>query len=748
MSERILVTGGAGYLGSVLVPLLLDEGYEVLAFDRLYFGQEPLASVMGHPRLRLIQGDVRYLETYDGLLDGVDAVIHLAALSNDPSGDLKPQRTERVNYAATVELARRAARAGVQRFLFASSCSIYGANSASWVDEESEARPVSLYAEMKKKAEEALMLLPAPGMATAIFRMATLYGLSPRMRFDLAVNLMVMNAVKHGVIHVLGGGRQWRPFLHVVDAANAYLHALRLPPGLIDHQTYNIGSDEQNYRIEDLARLVRDTLSYLDITVETVPDDADKRSYRVSFRKAAEVLGYKPRCLVEDGIIEIARAIQGGAFGDCTDHRYYTVRHLQAIDATPARLGGDPVREQLLLFAQPSIGREEEQEVLDTLRSGWLTRGPKTQRLEQELADYAGAKHAVAVNSCTAALHLCLAALGIGPGDEVITSPITFPATANVVIHQGATPVFADIDPTTLNIDPQDIERRVTARTKAIIPVHMAGQPADMEAIADIARRYNLAVIEDAAHAIGAEYGGRRIGNLPGSLAACFSFYPIKNMASAEGGAILTNDDDLAERVRLLSLHGITTDAWKRYSDKGSPHWETLAAGFKYNMTDVQAAIGLVQLQRLDSFIQTRLRYASIYQEAFAGIPAVESLRCVPDVRHAWHLFIILLRTDLLTINRDEFMQALREENIAPGIHFRSLHIQQFYREQFGLHRDDLPNAAAVSDRLLSLPLYPRMTERDVEDVIKAVRKLVSTYGRTSASASQAVEGTRQLAST
>jgi dTDP-4-amino-4,6-dideoxygalactose transaminase len=475
---------------------------------------------------------------------------------------------------------------------------------------------------------------------------------------------------------------------------------------------------------------VRDSLSDLDVKVETVPDDDDRRSYRVTFERSGEVLGYRPQCKVEDSIVEIARAIRSGAMGDCAESRFFTVRHLREVDDMPALEGGDPVREEMLLFAQPLVGREEEQEVIDTLRSGWLTTGPKTKKFEEELAEYTGAQHAVCVNSCTAALHLSLAALDIGPGDEVITSPVTFPATANVIIHQGATPIFADVDPTTLNIDPIDIERKVTDRTKAIVPVHMAGQPVDMDAIHAIARDRGVAVIEDAAHAIGAQYKGRPIGNLEGTTATCFSFYPIKNMTSAEGGALLTNDARVAERARLLSLHGISADAWQRYGKNGTQHWETLAAGYKYNMTDIQAAIGRVQLQRLDGFIQTRARYATLYREAFADVPEVEILRSVPDVHHAWHLFVVLLRTDLLSIDRYEFVEALRAEKVASGIHFRSLHVQPFYQESLGLLPEAFPNAAAVTDRLLSLPLYPKMSETDVQDVIEAVRKLARAYGR------------------
>jgi dTDP-4-amino-4,6-dideoxygalactose transaminase/nucleoside-diphosphate-sugar epimerase len=729
MRNRVLVTGGAGYLGSVLVPMLLDDGYEVTVFDRLLFGRQPLAAVLEHPRFRLIEGDITRLAEHNGFLEGLDSVIHLAALSNDPSCDLKPHLTQRVNFEGTTELARRAARAGVKRFLFASSCSVYGSNPSSLVDERSELYPVSLYAAKKAEAEQALFTLSAPGMSVTALRMATLYGLSPRMRFDLAINLMVMNAATRRAIYVLGGGRQWRPFVHVADAAQAFITVMETPTEVVDHEVFNVGSENNNYQIQDLAWAIRDALPQLEVSVTSVPDDADKRSYRVGFQKIADTLGFKPRCDMSEGVIEIARAISSGRLGDCSDTQYYTVKQMKAVAERPAIEGGDPVRTEFLPFALPLVGREEEDEVLDCIRSGWMTTGPKTKRFEQDLAAYAGAKHAIAVNSCTAALHISLAAMGIRRGDEVITTAITFPATANVIIHQGARPVLVDVDPTTLNIDPAAVERAITPRTKAIVPVHMAGQPADMDALRDIAQRHGLRIVEDAAHAIGAEYGGQRIGNLDGSLAAAYSFYPIKNMTTIEGGAVLTNDDEFAERARLYSLHGISKDAWKRYSAAGYQHWDTLLPGFKYNMTDVQASLGLHQLKRLDGFIETRERYAAMYQEAFAEVPEIEPLRRVDGVRHAWHLFVILLRTDRLSIDRDGFMEALRRENIGTGIHFRSLHIQPFYRQKLRIRREDLPNAAAVSDRLLSLPMYPKMTERDVLDVIEAVRKLTARYG-------------------
>ncbi|MCH7923718.1 MAG: DegT/DnrJ/EryC1/StrS family aminotransferase [Nitrospinae bacterium] len=302
-----------------------------------------------------------------------------------------------------------------------------------------------------------------------------------------------------------------------------------------------------------------------------------------------------------------------------------------------------------------------------------------------------------------AALHLSLVALEVGPGDEVITSPITWPSTANVIIHTGATPVFADLDPATLNIDPEAIEAAITERTKAIIPVHMAGFPCDLDRIHAVAQGHGLAVVEDAAHALGAEYKGEKIGAI--SEFTCFSFYPIKNITTIEGGALATNNAEWAETARLYSLHGISRDAWKRYQPGGSLHWELLAPGFKYNMSDVQASLGIHQLPRLDSFIATRRRHAERYREAFAALPEIETF--FPEANgllHAHHLFIIALSNGMLNIDRDGLMEALKAENIATGVHFRSLHIQPYYRETFGYRPEDFPRALDLSNRILSLP--------------------------------------------
>ncbi len=399
------------------------------------------------------------------------------------------------------------------------------------------------------------------------------------------------------------------------------------------------------------------------------------------------------------------------------------------------------VRETFLPYALPSIGEEEIVEVVDSLRSGWITTGPKVKRFELDFAEYVDSKHAIAVNSCTAGLHIALTALGIGPDDEVIVPTFTFCSTANVVVHLGARPVLVDVGQD-FNVTPEAIEAAITPRTKAIVPVHYSGQACDLETIYALAARYNLPVVEDAAHAVGATYNGHKIGSdaLPLSLLGrrgqgvrvitVFSFYAIKNMTTGEGGMITTADDALAEHMRLLTLHGMSRDAWKRYTSAGSWYYEVVLPGYKDNMTDIQAALGIHQLRRLDDFITTRQRYARLYDEAFADLQEVETPVVRSDRNHVYHLYVVRLEPDRLAIDRAQFIEALKAHNIGASVHFIPVHLHPFYQERFGYRRGDLPQAEIIYDRIVSLPLYPRMTEADVHDVIQAVRHIVTTNRR------------------
>lgn len=387
-------------------------------------------------------------------------------------------------------------------------------------------------------------------------------------------------------------------------------------------------------------------------------------------------------------------------------------------------------RATFLPYHQPLLGAEEEASVLETMRSGWITTGPKTKAFEQQLADYVGAEHCVAVNSCTAALHLALEAVGVGPGDEVITSPITFASTANVIVHQGAMPVFVDVEPDTINLDASRLEAAITPKTKAVIPVHLFGQPCDMDAINAIARARGLAVIEDAAHAIGADYKGQRIGG-SGNLTA-FSFYATKNITSGgEGGALTTNDAALAERAAIMSLHGISRDAWKRYSASGYTHWDIISPGYKYNMFDLQAAVALPQLAKIEAFWHRRVALKARMDAAFRDIPEIRLPVWRPGSKHACHLYPIIVRTEELTADRDAIMNAIQGANVGVGVHFRAVHLHPYYMEAWGFRRGMFPNAEYYSDRTISLPLYPKMTDADADDVIAVVHDVIAAHRKT-----------------
>jgi len=373
-------------------------------------------------------------------------------------------------------------------------------------------------------------------------------------------------------------------------------------------------------------------------------------------------------------------------------------------------------------FHRPSIGEDDIAAVAEVLRSGWLTMGPKTREFEQAFAQYIGCKHAVAVNSGTAALHLALDAIGLQPGDEVIVPTNTFTATAAVVAHMGTKVVFADTLPNGFNVDPADAAARVSPRTRAIIPVHVGGEPCRMDELGAVSAKLGLAVIEDAAHALPAEYKGRRIGTI--SPLTAFSFYATKTITTGEGGMLTTDNEAYARRAQMMRLHGISHDAWKRYTKEGSWYYEVHEAGFKYNMTDIQAALGLCQLKRADEFHRVRCSYAALYRELLADADQVELPEVPPDVTHAWHLFIIRLRLEELRINRNEFIEELRKAGIGTSVHFIPLHLQPYYARMFGCRRGDCPNAERTYERVISLPIYPAMSVEDVERVAASVRRI------------------------
>jgi dTDP-4-amino-4,6-dideoxygalactose transaminase len=377
-------------------------------------------------------------------------------------------------------------------------------------------------------------------------------------------------------------------------------------------------------------------------------------------------------------------------------------------------------RSEYLPYCLPMISQEEIEEVIDSLRSGWITTGPKVKRFEEAFAVYVGAKHAVALSSCTAALHLALTVIGVGPGDEVIVPTLTFCSTGNVVVHLGAKPVLVDVNER-MQICLEAVRRVISPRTRAIIPVHYAGQACDLDEIIELAGSYGIPVLEDAAHAAGSDYKGRKIGTH--GLAAAFSFYATKNMTTGEGGMLTTNNDAIASKARLLALHGMSRDAWKRYAQAGSWYYEICEAGYKYNMTDLQAAIGIHQLRQLDAFNARRYECAQRYSAAFQDLPFIlPSER--PDRNHTYHLYAIQLQQNALSIDRAHFIKELAERNIGASVHFIPLHRHPLYQNRYGYSSADFPVAESIYRGLISLPLYPKMSDEDTDDVIHAVREI------------------------
>jgi dTDP-4-amino-4,6-dideoxygalactose transaminase len=385
-------------------------------------------------------------------------------------------------------------------------------------------------------------------------------------------------------------------------------------------------------------------------------------------------------------------------------------------------------KEQTIPFHAASVGEDEASAAADVIRSGWLTMGPKTIEFEQNFASYVGARHAIGVSSCTAALHLALEAVGLQPGDEVLVPTTTFTATAEVVVYFKAIPVLVDVDPITLCFDPEEARKKVTSRTRAILPVHFAGQPCDMDRIQQLAARHSLHVIEDAAHALPASFRGTPVGAI--SQLTAFSFYATKTLTTGEGGMVTTDDDELAARMKMMRLHGIGRDAWKRYSSEGSWHYEVLNAGFKYNLTDIQSAIGIVQLNKCTEMCSLRARIARQYTEAFSQCEEMQTPTVLADRESAWHLYVLRLHLDRLTIGRSEVIEELKQRGVGTSVHFIPLHLHPYYRDAYHYRPESFPVALREYYRSFSLPIYPGMSLDQVAYVIEQVSEVIKKARR------------------
>lgn len=394
--------------------------------------------------------------------------------------------------------------------------------------------------------------------------------------------------------------------------------------------------------------------------------------------------------------------------------------------ALPAIEGGKPVRANFLPFALPSIGEKEIAEVVETLRSGWLTVGPRTKKFEEMVAGYVGVVRAAALSSCTAGLHLGMIALGVEQGDEVVLPALNFIAGPNCAVHLGATPVLVDVDPETLNVTPEILDAAITERTKIVVPVHFGGRPLDIDGIMEVARSRGVAVLGDAAHAMGAHYDDRSVGSV--ADATSFSFYVTKGITTGEGGILTSPDADLVERVGVLSLHGMSSGAWNRYSSRGSWFYEVHEPGYKYNMNDMSAALGIHQMEKVDCFRDRREEIARILHQGLGSEEAVTTPPWCDTCRHAWHLYAIQLDPERLNVDRDSFIRALRDEGIGASVHFIPIHYHGYYSHKLDYGRGSFPTTEAFFECAVSLPIYPSMTDADANDVVDAIRKLLVYY--------------------
>lgn len=382
------------------------------------------------------------------------------------------------------------------------------------------------------------------------------------------------------------------------------------------------------------------------------------------------------------------------------------------------------MKRKYIVFGSPIIKGKEISEVIDTMKSGWLGTGPKVAGFEEMFREYKGSKYAIALNSCTAALHLSMLAIGIKKGDEVIVPSMTFAATANSVIHAGGTPIFADCKKNTMNIDPEEIKNKITVKTRAIIVVHFAGRSCEMQSICDIAKQNNIKIIEDCAHAIETEFNGRKAGTL-GDI-GCFSFYVTKNIVTGEGGMVITDNKEYADKIRTLSLHGLSKNAWSRFSDDGYKHYNIVAPGYKYNMMDLQASIGIHQFKKINEFSQRRNEIWIQYNDSFKNLPIITPHPDNLENKHAHHLYTLMVDKEICGLSRDEFMQELHVRNIGSGVHYYALHLHQYYSKEFGYKPNDFPNSTWISERTVSIPLSPKLSNSDILYIINCVERILS----------------------
>ena len=677
---RVLICGGGGYLGTLVTGEMAGRGQDTVVLDRFCFLEQRIFAELFRNRkgcVTPIQGDIRRLQAVPEALREVERIVHLIMPGSEDLAVLGEETLRDICVESTRELAAMASRAGIRRFILVTDDPGYAEKS---VDA------------LHREAEHVILSFADTGMEPVIIRCGPLFGVSPRMRFDLPLQRQIVGLLEEGT--------SFERLLAVVRESNGI----------------SVG-----YAAACIANSALDKTEAGGIWVLGF---AGMEASAATCRALPE----PPETVTRSAIDALADGLRAGQWDQEATH-CYNRRVWAQLRTVAARDGGEPAAPRFIPLARPCVGEEEEQAVIEAIRSGWMTSGPHVHAFERLFCETLGARGAAALISCTAAIHTCLVHAGVRAGDSVATTPITWASTGNTLWQMGVRPWFVDIEPGTLNMNPDLLEEALGAGVRAVIPVHMAGHPCRMHEIRALAERYGVPVIEDAAHALGASYNGVPIGAR--GTYVCFSFYAIKNITTMEGGMITTDRPETAGELKKITANGMSATAWDRYGRSAVPGPAVVTGpGFKYAMGNVAAAMGICQLRKLDGFLRRRREVAERYLSRLADVEEIILPREEPYARSAWHLFIIRLRLNRLMVDRDQFCDDLRHENIGTGIHFYGMHLHPWFRAQFGDWEERLPEATAASRDVISLPLWPGITDQQVDAVIEAIRKVAAARRR------------------
>ncbi|MBN1592720.1 MAG: NAD-dependent epimerase/dehydratase family protein [Candidatus Coatesbacteria bacterium] len=714
--KKILVTGGAGYLGCQLCPLLVEKGADIRVFDRLYFSDSGLLSVLDKDRFELVKGDIRAIEKFHWLLDGVWAVVHLASLANDPSCDLSPTMAEEINHLATIKLAKMAQARGVERFVFASSASVYGSCGDKLVGEMSPLLPVSLYARLKIKSERALLAMSDEKFAVTALRQATLYGYSPRMRFDLAINLMTMSAVEKGEIIVLGGGAQWRPFLHVHDAARAIAMVLNSDRKLITSEVFNVGRNEHNLRIRDLADIVADELP--DINVEVAPDDADRRSYRVRFDKIGDVLGYQTERTPADGVKEIAEALHGGLLPEPYSTPYFNVMHLKRLMNIPVAEGGETARTKFLPNCLPAISSTDREKISDSLKGiadGQL--GDPIGEFESSLRENFDIAAALLLHSHYLAILGAFSMLKRDGCRSIIMHPFADSRVHTAASQLGFEPIICEIDENTLCFDLDRLRRHLEKGATALVAGSVLDLPEQLEIIDAMLTETQCSLIVDAQNLMGAAICERDITAY--GKAVILDLGADQKVTTLGGGAILLRDP--AEKERVIDFLAC------RLTDGPQPFVHRLLG-----LSPISAMLGTSNLERLYDNVATCRNLQKVYDELLMNIPHVRTVPPADGISRSGSRYPVFIDFDELTIDAWRLERLMKAEKIevrkCAGGCAADIAMARSRGKAAKRSSNISSEVVTLLSQMVFLPLHPAMHADDANDVVQALSKIVAHF--------------------